>query len=432
MRSLTSSSLRGPAPECMQGLDATTLAQLKPLAASLAIGLLIGLERGWSLRLEPAGSRVAGFRTFGMLGLAGGIAALLPYPIAVVLLAAAAGLVVIGYARESAAPDERSATTALAALIVLMLGAAAARHQIAALAAAAIMMALLSMRRSLHALLKGISTEELESIGRFALIALVVLPLMPDRGIGPYSAINPFQIWMVVVLVCGLSFVGYAATRRASPTRGLLLTATTGAIVSSTAVTAAFARKLSTPSPTEGALVAGIAIASATMFIRVLVLAAVLVPAALPKLAVAMAPATVVALGWAAASVWRLPRALGEVRLGNPLDFGPALLLAMSVGVLSIALRWAEGRFGHAGMGALLTLTGIADVDAAVLAVSGMVPHVINGPTAGLLLIAPVLANTVLKAFMTLALARNVRGAKAAAPLFASVAAAIAGLAIGS
>jgi uncharacterized membrane protein (DUF4010 family) len=416
--------------DIIPGWDLPTFAQLKPLITSLAIGLLIGVERGWSLRLEPPGSRVAGFRTFGLLGLTGGIATLLPLPIAIVLLAATASLIVIGYARDSLVQHERSATTAITALMVIMLGAAAARYQIAALASAGIMMMLLSMRQSLHALLKGISAEELESIGRFALIALVVLPLMPNRGIGPYSAVNPFQIWMVVVLVCGLSFIGYAAARRASPTRGLLVTAMTGAIVSSTAVTAAFARKLASPSAAQGALVAGIAIASSTMFIRVLLLAAVLVPTALPTLAVAMIPATVVALGWATASVWRLPKATGEVPLGNPLDFGPALLLAASVGILAIALRWAESQFGHAGMGVLLTLTGIADVDAAVLAVSGMVPRILDGPTAGLLLIAPVLANTVLKAFMTLALTRNFSGAKAAAPLLASTAAALAALAV--
>jgi len=415
----------------MQLWGLTELEQLRPLAAALAIGLLIGVERGWLLRLEPAGSRVAGFRTFGMLGLTGGIATLLPLPIGSVILAAAVTLIVVGYVRDSVDHNGRSATTSLAALMTLMLGALATTpYQVGAFASAAVVMALLSMRRTLHALLKGISAEEMGSIGRFALIALVILPVMPNRPLGPYGAINPFQIWMVVVLVCGLSFIGYAATRRAGPTRGLLLTAATGAIVSSTAVTAAYARKLSIPSDSEGALVAGIAIASSTMFVRVLLLAAVLVPAALPRLAISMIPAAMVALGCAVLAVWRLPKTSGEIPLGNPLDFGPALLLAGMVGALSIALRWAEGRFGEAGMGILLTLTGVADVDAAVLAVSGIVPQLMDGDTAGTLLAAPVLANTLLKAVMTLAIARNGRGAKAAAPLFVSVAAAIAGLAL--
>jgi len=409
----------------MQWDGMTELAQLRPLAAALAIGLLIGIERGWLLRLEPAGSRVAGFRTFGMLGLAGGIAMLLPVPIASVILFAAAALVVIGYGRASVDHKGRSATTSLAALMTLMLGALAATpYQISAFAAAAVVMALLSMRGKLHTLLKGISADEMESIGRFALIALVVLPVMPDRPLGPYGAINPFQIWMVVVLVCGLSFVGYAASRRAGPTRGLLLTAATGAIVSSTAVTAAYARKLSQPSDSEGALIAGIAIASSTMFMRVMLLAAILVPAALPRLVISMTPAMIIGLTCAVRAVWRLPRARAEIALGNPLDFGPALLLAGMVGALSIALRWAEGRFGEAGMGILLTLTGVADVDAAVLAVSAIVPQLMDGNTAGTLLSAPVIANTLLKAAMTLLIARNRQGARAAAPLFASAAAA--------
>ncbi len=404
--------------------------QLKLLACALAIGLLIGIERGWLLRLEPDGTRVAGFRTFGLIGLSGGIAGLLPMPLSVAMLVAIAALFVVGYARDSIGKVNRSATTPLTALLTLMLGVLATTgYQMTALATAAVVVVLLSMRERMHMLLKGISPEEIGSIARFALIALVILPLMPDRGFGPYDAINPFQIWTVVVLVCGLSFVGYAATRRAGPTRGLLLTALTGAIVSSTAVTAAYARKLAEPSPSEGALIAGISIASSTMFVRVMLLSAVLLTHALPALALAMIPAIIVALAAAALSLRRMkPVPPGEVPLGNPLDFGPALILAAMVAVLAIASRWAQARYGDAGLGVLLTVTGVADVDAAVLTVAGLAPGTLDGRTAGLMLTAPVLANTALKGVMTLVIAPNRRGVRAAAPLFASVAAAAASL----
>jgi len=405
--------------------------RIEALACALAIGLLIGLERGWLTRMRPDGSRVAGFRTFGLLGLAGGAAGMLPVALAAVTLAAITAMLLIGYARDSADERERSATAALAGVLTLILGTLATSGQPAiALGAAAVVTLILSMRERLHALLKGVTAAEVESIARFSLIALVILPLMPDRAMGPYLALNPRKIWFVVVLVCGLSFLGYAATRRAGATRGLLLTALTGAIVSSTAVSAAYARKLVEPSASEGALIAGIAIASTTMFVRVLVLAALLLTSALPSLALAMAPATIVALALAALSLRNVGAAAeGDVKLGNPLDFGPALLLAAMVAVLAIVSRWAQARYGEAGLGVLLAITGVADVDAAVLTLAGLAPGTVDGRTAGLLLTAPVLANTALKAVMVMVIAPNRRGIRAAAPPLASIAAAGAALA---
>lgn len=399
-----------------------TLPLLEPLATSLALGLLVGLQRGWQARLDPAGSRVAGFRTFGLLGLAGGLAALLPLAFGAVLLAAAAATLLIGYARDSRGGDH-SATSTVAGLLTLMLGAfAAAGHPIEALAAAAVMVLLLAMRQRLHGFLRGIAPEELEAASRFAIVALVILPLMPDRSMGPLDAWNPRQLWLVVVLVSGLSFAGYAAARRLGPGRGLLATAAAGALVSSTAVTASYARRLREAGPAEGALVAGISLASAIMFARVLVLAAILVFPALPSLALLLAPAMLVQLGLAWRAVRRSPAlAAGEVALGNPLDFRPALLLAAFVAVLAVASRWALDRFGDAGIGVLLMLTGFADVDAAIITLAQLPEGTLAPPRAGLLLALPILANTALKAVMAFAIAPNRRGWRAAWPLLASL-----------
>lgn len=407
-------------------------AQLQPLAFALAIGLMVGLQRGWQSREAPAGSRVAGFRTFGLLGLGGGVAALLPPPFGAILLAAAAATLVVGYAR-ALEPDDQSATSTVAGLLTLALGAyAALGHHVEALAATAILVLLLAMRRQLHRFLAGLTAAEIEAATRFAIVALVILPLMPDRSMGPLDAWNPRQLWLVIVLVLGLSFAGYVAARRIGPARGLIATAAAGALVSSTAVTASYARRLRISSAADGPLIAGIAVASAIMYARVLLLTAILAPFALVPLALAMVPAGLVSgtLAWLA--VRRTPAVASEqeLKLGNPLEFGPALALAAFVALLAVASRWTQQQFGDAGIGALLLLTGFADVDAAVITLAGLPEGTLSPARAGLLLGLPVVANMVLKAGLALVIAGGRAGWRAAWPLLASVLAAAAGMAL--
>lgn len=403
---------------------------LPSLAAATFAGLIVGVERGWSQRDRAPGTRVAGVRTFGLLGLVGGLAGILPDSMAAALVLGAGLLLVVGYRSEADAPV-RSATTAVAGMVTLALGIAAVRiGPSLALGGAAVAFALLASRHALHRALVGLSATEIEAASRFLLIALLVLPLLPDRDYGPFDAWNPRKIWMVVVIVAGLSFAGYAAARRWGSKRGLLLVAATGAIVSSTAVTADFARRLRSQPESRGALVAGIALASIIMFVRVQVLALVLVPRVVPGLALALAPATLVAAGFAIVAWREQGSASGaQVQLGNPLDFRPALLLAAMVAVFSLAARWALARYGDAGIAAVLALTGMMDVDAAVLTLAGLAPGTLGDHRAGLLLAGPVLANTLAKAIMAMAIAPGRDGLRAAAPLLASLAASGAGVA---
>lgn len=408
------------------------LAILQSLGLSLAIGLLIGVERGWRLRDEKPGTRVAGFRTFGLAGLLGGIAGLVPVAIGATILLVASAILAIGYFRQSEDPENLSATNAFVALLTMLLGLLATTgFSVPALIAAATATLLLSMREQFHRWLKGMSPTEIQSVGRFALIALVILPLLPDHRYGPFDAWNPRQIWLVVVLVSGLSFAGYVATRRLGSTKGLLMTAVCGAIVSSTAVTAAFARRLKTDREAEGALIAGIALASVVMFVRVLLLTFLLAPRALQSLAWTMVPATVVALVLAALAVRRVTDQLdtNEVKLGNPLDLTAAFGLAALVAVLAVASRWAAEQFGNAGIVVLLSLTGLADVDASVITLAGLPADMLDGRTAGLVLASPVLINTAFKGVLALVIAPGRVGWRAAMPLFASVLAAGAALA---
>ena len=162
---------------------------LRTLAASLAAGILIGIERGWRQRNAIDGSRVSGLRTFGLIGLAGGLAGHVPDILAAVIALATLSSLVLGYRGALAREGNLSVTSTLVGIITFALGYIAARGQVSeALAVAAVTTLILTLRGQAHAMLKGMTAQEVDSIARFALVALVILPLLPDRNLGPYNA----------------------------------------------------------------------------------------------------------------------------------------------------------------------------------------------------------------------------------------------------
>jgi uncharacterized membrane protein (DUF4010 family) len=346
------------------------------LALAFVLGLLIGIERGWSHRLDADRSRVAGVRTFALLGIAGGIAGELSTQVswlmgAAVLILAGAALL-IGYSRAASAGDF-SATTTVVGVITLGLGVlAAAGNMVLASALAGITTLVLAQRKRLHAWLGHLSEPELQAVARFGLIAFAILPLLPNRSFGPLNAWNPRQIWLVVVLVSGLSLLGYAASKRLGSTKGMLATAAAGAVVSSTAVTAALAARLRRGDPDRSGLVAGIALASAIMFTRVLILVAALAPIALPALTLVAVPAALVNAAYVARTLRRRETGARHAEtplVRNPFDLAPALVLAAPI--LSntlvkagLALGIARGRAGWAAAAPLLLsiVAGLAGV----------------------------------------------------------------------
>ena len=397
------------------------------LGLALGIGLLIGIERGWRQRDDAPGSRVAGIRTFGVLALLGGVAGLVPILLGAVALVTAGTALLLGFLRQRQVNRNVSATNILVALLTLLLGyLVTTGHPAEGLGAGVAITLLLSMRDSIHGWLKGLTLTEVQAIARFALLSAVILPMLPDAGYGPYHALNPRHIWMVVVLVSGLSLLGYVATRKLGPKAGLLATAFTGALVSSTAVTVSLARRLRERSADEASVIAGVALASSVMFFRVSILTALLAPFALVPLAQLMLPAALAAILLAAVALFRVRQntEANDVQLGNPFDILPALGLALLVAVIAIAVRWAQIHYGNAGITVLLALTGLADVDAAVLSLSTLPHGSISAADAGLALAAPVLLNTLLKAGLAIAACPGWRGVRVAMPLIASVAAA--------
>lgn len=412
----------------------TQLQQFSGIGLALALGLLIGVQRSWAKRDAAAGSRFAGIRTYGLLGLAGGLAggfyANARGP-ALILLAAAAALVVIGYWRGTQRDGPISGTASLAGLLTLACGfLAASGEAVLATVATGIIVLVLAMRTRLHRWVATLDETEVVAIGRFALIALVILPLLPDTPFGPYGAWRLRQLWLVVVMVSGFSFAGYLASKRLGATRGVLATAAAGSMVSSTAVTASLAGKLRDDDGDAAILNAGIALASAVMFVRVMLLTAALARVALPTFVIIAIPGMVVSL---VATAWLLRggqqgkhAAATAMKVRNPFDLGPALLLTVLVMGLTVAARWVLERYGDSGVATVLALSGVADVDSAIITLGNLPAGTLSARTAGLVLAAPIVLNTLFKAGIAVSVAGWRRVWPAAATLVLSATASIA------
>ena len=380
--------------------------EIAGIGLSLALGLLVGVQRGWAQRQGQPGSRFAGIRTFGLLGLAGGVASSLAMSapvLSAILLAASATLILVSYTRASARADMLSGTASITGLLTLACGyLAAGGEPLVAMTIAVAMVLLLAMRSQLHRLVGRMSEAEVLAIGRFALIAAVILPLLPDRAYGPYDAWNPHSLWLVVVLVSGFSLAGYVAAKLLGPSRGTIAVSAAGSMVSSTAVTAALANQMKDSGGAIAILHTAIAVASVVMFLRVTLLVAWLAPFALPSFAALAAPGLVVSLIGAA---WfrrqaRIahPGTAAAMEVKNPFDLGPALLLMALVMATTLAARWVLAQYGNAGLAVILALTGSVDVDSAIITMGNLPPGSLTPRIAGLVLALPVVLNTLFKA----------------------------------
>ena len=379
------------------------------LGAGVAAGLMIGIERGWRFRREKAGTRIAGVRTYTLLGTGGALGGVLGqiiHPVVAAIVATGLiGLLAIAFGRDT---DRKDATGIVAAVVAVGLGLLAGAGQPAlAIACSAVVTLILATRTESHRFVDRLNTTDVKAFARYAVIAAAVLPFLPNRHIGPLAAWNPFQLWLVVVLITGFSFLGYIANRTVGERRGVLATALIGGAYSSTAVTASFAQRLGAGE--QGPLTAGILIASAVMYLRVVLLVGILSPSTfLPFLGVT-APAALFGLAAAVISWLRAPKAASckGQRLKNPIAILPALGFVAIVAAGALATRWAQQHFGQSGTAASLFITGTFDVDAAIVTLSGLPPHMIERDLAAVAIAGTIIANMVLKIFVAGLYARS-------------------------
>lgn len=351
------------------------------LAVAGLVGLAVGIEREWSGHAAGPHARFAGVRTFLLLGLLGGLAGAAMragYAAAgMVLLAGGIAMTVVAYLAATRRPDDIEAieaTTEIAALVVLGLGVTASLgYPAVASAVTAVVVLALREKSTIQGFVSRIGEPELRAAFQFAVLALVVLPLLPEGPFGPLGGIRPRTLWTVVLVFSGLNYLGYLARRILGQRRGFGIAGALGGLVSSTAVTLTFARR-SRSEPHHGVALGIGTLAACTVLIpRVFGIAWVLNPGLGGELIVGLLPSLV--LGTAVLAFLRQPRP-GQVEetdppaIGNPLQLGSAIRMALAFQVVMLALDYAGSRFGAGGLYGTAALLGLTDMDALTFSMS--------------------------------------------------------------
>ena len=406
---------------------------------ALAAGGLIGLER----QQDRAGSQkpnIGGVRTFPLLALAGALSALVSHKMGVWPMLG--GLLIVGtfltvaYAKDWPADTTSGLTTPIAALITFLLGVLALHPAIPLdpgprylliVGSAAIVMALLSFKEPLHQVITHVSNDDIYATAKFVLLVLVVLPLLPNRTYDPLDVLNPFHIGLMVVLVAGISFLGYIASRLAGPNAGLLATGILGGLVSSTAVTVSMARQAKTTPPVSHLAALGILAASTTMFARILVLITILNSALLPRLVVPLGIMTAVGYGTVFLFAMKSRASLSPMTVAvshrNPFELVFALKFGLLYAVVLLVAKIAQNMLGDPGLYASSILAGTTDVDAITLSMAQFHLDGLDTATAVLAITLAAMTNTIVKALLAFGLG-GVRLARDVAPGMAAILAA--------
>jgi uncharacterized membrane protein (DUF4010 family) len=386
------------------------------LAVALGIGLVIGLERGWRTREARPGTRAAGIRTFAISGLLGGIVAALAQALPKQDLAGEpnlAGGIVLGAAfaaysavialfsrDENQAVGNFSATTVIAGMLTFALGAYALLGDIRIAAGAAVATtALLASREELHGWVEKITWPELRSAVVLLAMTFIALPILPSEPRGPFGGVNLREVWIIAIVLAGVSFLGYAAVKYFGARRGLLLAAAAGGLASSTAVTITNARHAAAAEGSPRLLAAGVAVASAVMFLRVVGIVAALKAELLVLAAPALLAAALAAAGFAVACMTSRPK--GEQYSGakfrNPFDFLTVVGFAVFLGAIMVLARAVGEAFGAAGAVAGAIVVGLADVDAITVSIVHLTPATLTRAQAVVAILAAVGSDTVSK-----------------------------------
>jgi uncharacterized membrane protein (DUF4010 family) len=338
------------------------------LAISVALGLLVGLQREWS-------DHPAGIRTFTLITVLGSLTALLgddqgPWLLAAGLLAVAGAMVAMMRLRGAQASDgQPELTSVIAALVMYLVGAAVVSGQTGlAVAIAGTTAVLLHWKKPLHGFVDRIGEPAIRAVFRLVLIALVILPLLPDQTYGPYDVLNPHRVWLMVVLIVGISVGSYLTHHLVGRRAGLVAGGVLGGLISSTATTVSSARQSKLAPETSTTAAAVIVIASTLAFVRVAVEVAIVAPrlgaAVLPQFAVV---AGMMAVMSAIAYVRARSSDAGPPAVQDPTDLKAALVFGALYAVVLLGVAAAEAHLGNVGMYVIATLSGLTDVDAITL-----------------------------------------------------------------
>jgi uncharacterized membrane protein (DUF4010 family) len=377
------------------------------LGAALGLGLLLGLERE---RKRDAELLFGGVRTFALIALLGALGAFMQRDLdqgwlILAAFVALSALVIVSYA-TTAGRGEVGITTEITALLAFIVGALCGWKQVGVASVATVVcLLLLALKDFLHRLARRVELEDVEATLTFAVISVIILPLLPNETYGPppVDVINPYKIWLMVVLIAGLNFLGYLLVKVLGNEHGLILTGILGGLVSSTAVTLSFSQRSRREPEISNAFVLAIMVAWTIMFLRVVVMASLVNSAMTRGLALA--------LGWLTAAsllvslvLWRRSRTSekGVVTTGaNPFELSEAIKFGLLFGVVTVVAKAAEVYLGATGLYLAGAVAGLTDVDAISLSMANLAmtnPEILK--IAQRTIVIAVLSNTLVKCGM--------------------------------
>lgn len=344
------------------------------LIVAVALGLLVGLQR------QRAESLVAGIRTFPIIAMLGVFCGVLggavgQWVVAAGLVGLAALTVMANYLRAGGGRFDPGMTTEVAILVMYGIGVALTRDLVLeAVVAAAVLAVLLHWKGPLHSFARRIGADEFAALMRLVLIGLVVLPVLPNRNFGPYGVLNPFEIWLMVVLIVGISIGGYIAFKLLGPRTGAIAAGVLGGLISSTATTVSYARRSASNPDRSAAAALVVTLASAIVFVRVIVEIIVVAPGVLE---VTLGPlATMLGVMLVISGVLYVvgigSRDLEMQDQKPPSEMTAAVVFGLLYAVVLVAVAFAEDRLGQRGLFAVAALSGLTDLDAITLSTANL------------------------------------------------------------
>jgi uncharacterized membrane protein (DUF4010 family) len=378
---------------------------LRGLLLATGVGLIVGLEREFNTKSEKG--HMAGLRTFPLLAILGFVIAYLSIHHAVwllpVSLAGIFALAAVAYFVQSGA-GKYGLTTELSLLVIYAFGALIAYgYELEALAATVLVTALLSLKEELHWLVAQITEKELMAFVKFAVLTLLLLPMLPDRAFGPGDLINYQNLGWIVVIVSSIGFAGYLALKFAGAHRGILFSAVLGGLYSSTMIAWVFAARSRETPDLARPLGAGILLSSSVMYLRVLFFCFLFNPGLAWRMALPCGLLFVLTLGM----VWYFLRAGGKggkmeaIPLGNPLDIAGALFFAALYIAVSFMIYYARDWMGDSGSYLSALVAGVADIDAITISTAKWARAEFLSTAADMVLLA-MISNTTFKFAATL------------------------------
>ncbi|NVD06966.1 MgtC/SapB family protein [Vibrio sp. JPW-9-11-11] len=381
------------------------------LFIALMLGAIVGTQRGWVMRNSVEGSRVAGIRTFSLVGLLGGLVGAVaerysPYLIGFGLIALVI-LACIAFVIQQKKSKDISITGVVSLLITFINGTLAVSGQVVVAASAAVITAVvLDNKKELHQALQRLQEYELDAALRLMLISVVLLPLLPNQTFGPWNALNPYEIWWMVVLIASISFVGYFAIKIGGAKRGILFTSVFAGLSSSTALTLQFSNLSREQEGISPLLASGILLSCGTMFPRLLIVLSVINPQLVSLIwpvIITMMVAIYVPAWW----IWRscqIEKVEQNNKQTNPLALQSALFFGLVLAMIMLLSHALSEWLGNTGVLILAALSGITDVDAISLALGRQSTQSLAVTTAALGIILAASVNTLVKMAMVVAI----------------------------